>query len=431
MSGSERWRTRIYLGAVFLLALALRLWWVRHFVVPNYPDQPSLEAYAANVAHGLYYGTHGAYWPPAFIFLAGLVERLAGTAQHFLAVREVNALLGALAAVLAADLARRLLRSPAAALAAGVLLALYAPSIYYTDTFLNTTLDQLMLVAVLDAQAAWADHPSVAGLALNGLLLGLATLTKPILLPLVVPGLVHWGLAGRGRRPWRAAAFASATVLLLALAVNVPWTVRNLKVTGSPVFVDVNGGVNFLIAHNPAATGAWINLGSANPVLLRGSGYDRPNTNRYALTAGLDYFLAHPRTDLRQAETILKRFWTEPDTDVSTFGANLAPLRAAWHVPLLGFGFLRDLALLGVPFLLVRWRRTLLLPLVAAGYSAGLALLFFVPRFRLPLAPVLVVTAAAGLVGLARGWLRDWRGARSEREPKRSGSPPAVQRESA
>ena len=397
-------RAAIYLAFVFLLALGIRVWWVRHWIVANYPDQPSLEQYAANVAHGLYYGTHGAYWPPAFIFLAGFIERWFGTGHHFLAVRETNALMGALAALLTADIARRIVRSPEAGLLAGVLAAIFAPAIYYTDTFLNASLDALMLVAVIDATIVMGDAPAptVRLLTLNGLLLGIATLTKETLLPLIVPSVLYWGTSGNWPHSWRNALVAGTTVLALALLVNVPWTIRNLRVTGSAVFVDVNGGVNFLIAHNPDSTGQWMSLGYNNPVLLRGSGYDRPNTNRHAMEAGLRYFETHPGADIHQALRVFALFWTERDPDLATYGASLAPITRDIHVPLIRFPLLRDLGLLGLLSLIPVWRRGFLIPLTLLGFSGGLALLFFAPRFRLPVTSLLIVSAAAGIVTLAR-----------------------------
>ncbi len=397
-------RAAIYLAFVFVLALGIRVWWVRHWIIANYPDQPSLEQYAANVAHGLYYGTHGAYWPPAFIFLAGFIERWFGTGHQFLAVRETNALLGALAVLLTADIARRIARSPEAGLVAGILAALFAPAIYYTDTFLNATLDALMLVAVIDAVIVLGDaaEPTARLLTLNGLLLGIATLTKETLLPLIVPAVLYWGTAGRWPHRWRKALAAGVAVLALALLVNVPWTIRNLRVTGSAVFVDVNGGVNWLIAHNPQSTGQWMNLGNNNPILLRGSGYDRPNTNRYAMQAGMRYFEAHPVLDLHQAVRVFALFWTERDPDLATYGSSLAPITRDLHLPLIRFSLLRDIGLLGMLGLIPAWRRGFLVPLTLLGFSGGLALLFFAPRFRLPVDPLLMVSAAAGVVALVR-----------------------------
>jgi len=173
---------------------------VRHWLLPPYGDQPSLEAFAANVAHGHYYGTRGAYWPPAFVFFAGFVERFFGTAHAYLAVRTADAAVSALCAGVTADLGRRLLRSAEAGLAAGVLFALYAPSVYYADAFLAVTVGTAAFAAAADAIAAYADAPSMPRLLLAGALLGLGALSKPTELPLIVPGFIHWALRRPGPR---------------------------------------------------------------------------------------------------------------------------------------------------------------------------------------------------------------------------------------
>ena len=418
---ADRWPW--LLTAVFLLALLPRLWWVRHWILPSYGDQPSLERFAANVANGLYYGTHGAYWPPAFIFLAGWVERLLGTGHAFLAVRTVNAALGALTAVLAADIGRRLTGSRAVGVVAGLLWALYRPGIYYTDAFLSVTLGTATFIAAIDALLWYREDPAAWRLVVCGLLLGIGTLTKPTELPLVIPAFLYFGLRNRTGFDLRFATRAAAGILAVALLVNVPWTVRNLRVTGAPVFVDVNGGVNFYIAHNPRATGQWINLGNHNPVLLRGDGYDRPLTNQLALHAGMHYFLGHPGADLRTGERVLALFWGERDPDIAHYGQGLAPLTASLHLPLVGFPLLRDLGLFGVALLLLRWRRTALLPVTLVGYSLGLALLFFAPRFRLPVEPLLAVAAATALVQLAVWFRQTWRGQQTGQRDAVPGAP--------
>ena len=413
------WRTArpcLYPGAVFLLAFAIRLWWVRHWILPPYGDQPSLEAFAANVAHGHYYGTHGAYWPPAFVFFAGLVERVFGTGHAYLAVRTADAAVSALCAGITADLGRRLLRSPEAGLAAGVLFALYAPSVYYSDAFLAVTFATAAFAAAADAIAAYADAPSTPQLLLAGALLGIGALSKPTEVPLIVPAFIHWALRRRSGFDWRFAGRSAAAALAVALLVVAPWTLRNLRVTGAPVLVDTNGGVNFLIAHNPAADGAWVNLGPANPVLLRGSGYDRPNTDQLAWQAGLRYFLRHPGAGLRQARTVVRMFWGMTDPDIATYGAGLRPVTADLHIPLLRFALLRDLAALGAVGLFLRRRRTALLWVTVLGYCGGYALFFFAPRFRLPVTPLLAVAAAAALQQLAVGWARQWQAAHAPRE---------------
>ena len=411
------------LAAIFALALLPRLWWVRHWILPPYGDQPSLERFAANVAHGLYYGTHGAYWPPAFIFLSGWVEQLFGTGHGFLAVRTVNAALGALTAVLAADIGRRLTGSRAVGVVAGLLWAVYRPGIYYTDAFLSVTLGTATFIAAVDALLWYRERPSPWRLAACGLLVGIGTLAKPTELPLVIPAFLYFGLRNRTGFDLRFAARAAGGILAVALLVNLPWTVRNLRVTGAPVFVDVNGGVNFYIAHNPRATGEWMNLGNHNPVLLAGDGYDRPLTNQLALRAGMRYFLRHPGADVRTGYRVLALFWGERDPDIAHYGQGLAPLTAALHLPLVGFPLLRNLALFGVALLFLRWRRTALLPITLFGYSLGLALLFFAPRFRLPVEPLLAVAAAVTLVQVASWFHQTWREQRAGQGGAVAGEP--------
>lgn len=397
--------TYLFPALTFCLAFLIRLYWVRHAIIPPYGDVPSIERFAHNVASGLYYGTHGVYWPPAFIFIAGFTERWFGTGTELLAVRTVNAAISAMGVAALTDLGRRLLHSPLIGLLAGILMAIYIPSVYYSDLVLDVTMTVTMFIVASDAVVAYMDRPTWGRLVAAGVLLGIAVLSKPIALGLVLPAFVAWGLRNPKGFDLGFALRATIGLVLVVLAVNVPWSIRNLRLTGTPVFVDMNGGVNFYLAHNPKSDGYFVSMGNNDPVLE--GGYDLPSTGKRAMHAGVQYFLAHPGADLREARIVTHLFWTSPDWDIPVYGKELYAIFARFHIPALQFLTIRTAALAGLLCLLPFGRRLIYLWLTIFGYNAGLALFFFAPRFRLPIEPFLLLALAGGIVQVARWILAD------------------------
>lgn len=395
-----------YPAFTFVLAFGIRLYWVRHAIIAPYGDVASLETFAHNVATGLYYGGNGVYWPPLFIFLAGFTERFFGTGHSLLAVRTLIAVISSLGVAALTDLGRRLLHSPAAGLVAGILMAFYVPSIYYSNVVLNVTTTVTMFLLTSDAIIAFMDRPGWKRLVVAGVLLGLAALSKPIAMGLVVPAFIAWGLRSRRGFDLHFAGLSLAGLVIIALLVNVPWTVRNWVVTGSPVFVDMNGGVNFYLAHNPKADGYFVNMGNNDPVL---AGWDLPSTGKRAMHAGEAYFFSHPGADLHQALTVTRLFWESPDWDIPVQGKPLLTLLQHYHIPPLQFLTIRLLALAGLVCLIPLRRRIVFIVVTVLGYNLGLALFFFAPRFRLPIEPLLLLCVAGGVVQAVKWIVRDLR----------------------
>ncbi len=132
----------------------------------------------------------------------------------------IQALGGALGAVLCADLARYFTRDRLSSLTAGVIYALYAPFLLYEFTVLQeAVLINLILAAIWIFLWAYRRRYSVGAAALAAAVLAFAALGRPVALPLgVALGLALWW-----RGPVRAAAAFGASfaaVLLTAMLFN-------------------------------------------------------------------------------------------------------------------------------------------------------------------------------------------------------------------
>ena len=194
-----------------------------------------------------------AYRPPGYpAFLSGLLELGAGSRT----VQVAQNLLYLLAVFMLGALAWRRWGWRAGTCVAG--LATVSPLWFLLpQRALSETLF-VVLVAIGVWTALAAGVPPGFGLALGaGVVFGAAALVREMGLLLgavmaVVVGGWAWRLGMRSR------GIALATALLLgALLVIVPWTVRNYWVFGHVVPISTNGPINLYIGNNPDATGIF------------------------------------------------------------------------------------------------------------------------------------------------------------------------------
>lgn len=247
--------------STFALALVVRLavvaWAATRF--PPTADAHFYDVIARRVAEGHGYTwlwpdgavTYAAHYPVGYPAFVGGLYALCGA--HPAVAMGANAVLGALAVPAVHRVAATVASRPGALLAA-LLVALHPGLVMYTPALMTEG-----VVAALLALAAWLAVRALqsrgrrrgAWLVGLGLLLGAATLVRPQTL-LLAP--VFGALAV----PRRILGAALATAL--ALAVCLPWTLRNCERMGRCVLVSANGGWNLYIGAAPGATGTWTPL---------------------------------------------------------------------------------------------------------------------------------------------------------------------------
>jgi 4-amino-4-deoxy-L-arabinose transferase-like glycosyltransferase len=192
-------------------------------------------------------------WP---LFLAPLY---AAFGPCYPLVYVVLCLLGALSCVLTYLLARELVSEGTARLAGG-LAAVYLPHAWFATLLLSENLFVPLLVLGLWLFIRYLKRLSLAELALSGLVLGVATLTRPFALLLVPILLGVLGVAWlRGRRLVVVPALAFTAAFLACI---VPWTVRNHHVHGRFVLIATNGGSTFYGGNNDRVVREWRLFGS-------------------------------------------------------------------------------------------------------------------------------------------------------------------------
>jgi 4-amino-4-deoxy-L-arabinose transferase-like glycosyltransferase/Tfp pilus assembly protein PilF len=363
------------------------------------------DAAAWDVARGATPAREPYFRPPLYgMFLAGVY----GVAGHDLgAPRVAQAAAGAATAfllgLLGASLWDRRVGIGAAALG-----ALYGPSIYFDGELVSASLELFLAALSLWLFVEGARRGSRAWLVGAGVALAAASITRPTFLPFAIVG--AWWL-------WTRVPHAAAALFLAAaLSLPIAATVRNAAVSGDPVFIASQGGINFYIGNHARADGTTPFV----PTL--GSGvtatYDAPfreasrlagrplrasEVSGFWFRKGFDFWREYPREAATLAAKKIAMVWNRRELPNTQDQAFFAPFHSwLFRAPLLpGFALLAPIALAAAWF---ERRRASALIWFAATLTAVTAAFFVCDRFRFPLAAAVIPLAAAGLVRAWDAW---------------------------
>ena len=408
-------RARLGIVAAGALGLVLRLVAVAYASRPPVGlfDPARYVGYAGEISAGRgmlepLTGQPTAYFPPGYPYFLGALDWVSSplTGDIALVGGLAQAVLGAVAVVLAGLLARRL-ASPAAGVVAALIVAVEPNLVLHTAALLSETLSITVLLGFLVAlvppgtERRWPG-PVVGGRMVGaGLLLGALLLVRPVAAGVVGAAVVAWLVAGEG---WRRTATRTGIVLGVGLLCLAPWTVRNVVRMDSFVVLSTNTGDNLCIGHAPGATGGFrapvecetgtgVQDGTAAEVASDQEKTDRGI--RFAREGWRDepglvwdrfrILVAHDADSLRAVQSYGADPWS--------IGDRYDTLARAFDGAWFAIG-----ALGAVGLVRLAWGRRgeqLLLPLAVLAVLAAPLATFADPRFKVPVVPLLAVGAAA------------------------------------
>ena len=409
-------------------------------------DSHGYDAWAQRIAAGEWVGHEVFYQAPLYPYFLGIIYAIVG--RDLLLVRVVQIAIGsASCALLALAVDRLLSRREApdegrrAGLIAGLMLALYAPAIFFDGLLQKSVLDvffvclALLIVATLvtpapaeSAEGAenaetrpqnksprsphspWSLRaPRLTPWLALGLTMGGLALTRENALVLIAVLLV-WSLV----RPIpNVARLRPAALFLAGIAiVLVPVAARNAYVGGGFFVTTSQFGPNFYIGNNRNADGTYQSLrfGRGAPEYERqdatelaertlGRSLSPGEVSSFWTDRALDFITTEPARWLRLMVRKFALLWNA--TEMLDTESQEAHAEWSWPLRVLGivghFGILVPLAVLGV---IVTWpmrRRLWILYALIAAYAASVLLFYVFARYRYPLAPLLIVFAAAAL----------------------------------
>jgi 4-amino-4-deoxy-L-arabinose transferase-like glycosyltransferase len=407
-------RERIVVAGIIGVALVLRVAWVLYAArVPRGLHDPSFYyLYGEQLARGHGYrlpdGSVTAYYPPGYSMALTPFFWLAyHTPLHHLREVEVgiavtlNIAWSLASIVLAFLVGRRVSGSSRGGYVAAAVLAMWPNLIFHTAVALTETLFLFLLLVVLHLAscAPWSDRRwEPWRIVAVGVVLGAATLVRPVTLPIFPALAVAFAVARFG---WRRALAVAGAVTAVAVAVLVPWVVRNAIVMDS-VTLFTNTGDNLCMSRRVGGSGAF-EFPNERCFPDRFTAIPRPRSeierDAYGRKLAIDFVKAHPGEEARLVfRRIGATFRSDADgiAAVESYGDD--PFLAHGTRDLLqrtatAYGALAGLAGIAGLALIARRRGPVdaLLVLVAAGLLIPPLAFFGDPRFHVPAVPIAAI----------------------------------------
>ena len=405
-------------GAVFRLAL----WaWFRD-VPPHIWDEKDYNALATNlVRHGEFGFSPGSpvsIRPPLYPALVAGVYRLFGV-DNFQAVRLLQAALSLLTVVLLYRLG-----AEAASRRVGLWLAglycFYPTMLGYNNLLLTEVLFTLLLSAACYAVVLFYRRGALAYVALAGLLLGLAALTRSVVWlspPLLAVYVALTWKARLGRRQLAAGALLAAFAVTLA-----PWAIRNTRLQRTFITVDCMGGRNFMMGNyrytplyrswdaiSIEGERGWLHeLASARPIPEHTT---QGQIDKMAMGEAVRFIREHPGLTLQRSVIKFFDFWGLERELVAGaaqgfFGPVSTPATLALSaVTFVGYAVVLALGIFGMVLAPPGDRRVHWFFLLVIAFFCGMhALAFGHSRYHLPLMPLVLLYAASAVVNARSIW---------------------------
>lgn len=395
--------SRLALPAILLGAVLLRIaaWIV--LAPPLESDGLSYVTMARSLAeHGVLidnFGQH-VFYSAGYPLLLAPAFAVAGSSPEVVGgvVLAVNLALTVLTGLLLHRLTLALGGAKGAALLAAAIFALWLPAVWNATMPAKENLSTLLLLGLLLAALALARAPKILLPALaGGLCWGAGAVTggSAILAGAAVAvALVYLLREGRKADAARAVlAFSLGAALTLG-----PWLVASNRMVGEPM-LSSNAEFNLYLGNNPAADGRFVSIADTPA----GAQW---NARRQELgEAGAAHWLGdmakawiaeNPAKAARLAVTKLVLFWLPNLPDARDFAASKA-------VSLIRLGDVAQycavlvLAAFGLARAPVPVRDRLILAALVGGFWAIHAAAYVMPRYRDPIAPMLIALAACWL----------------------------------
>ncbi len=335
-------------------------------------------------------GVETSFRAPAYpAFLAGIYSVTGSGDVRLFAARLAQAALGATLAPMTVLLARRLFpKREDIARFAGIVLALYPLLVLYPlalateNLFIPLVLAGTLLLLRAAETGRWREF------LLAGAVFGLATLTRSVIFGFVPLAAVWIWLMAKN---WRGALLFA----IAAVALVLPWTIRNSLLHGKPTFVENSFGYNFHMGFHPQGTGTFqfgISL-ELVPYL------DDSVRNDLGMQAGWEFIRQDPARAVELTFNKLGYFFSLERRALTYFYASnffgyippaiLFPLFLLFVLP---FPILATLAAAALPFLRLSKER-LLVYLLGLAYLTPHLILIAEERFHAALLPFIAVFA--------------------------------------
>ena len=406
-----------FLGGLCLIALALRLFHLKAVasILLNEPAGVGMDRWlqmhvAQAVARGSWLGGWSAGYDtgPAYAYWLGALYWLGG--ERWMCPLLVQAFLGALTPLFAYRLGRRVY-SKRAGIIAAALTTLYTPTIFYEMLLVKFSLLPVLVMALLLSAVRARETRATRWLLLSGIALGAFTALRAnaaLAAPVVVAWFL-WPARGAVQRLRLVLLPCAGMALVLCPLAFRDWCAAQ-RGLGTSLW-----GIHFYIGTQPGSDGTYApvpgvredvvgHVVDARRIAERREGrkLTPSEVSLHWFREGLRFIRDEPLGYLAgQARKTRLAFHGD---EHGSFGDDFHDYRSLSRVlrlPLLSFGVVCPLGLLGIVITLSR-RRPAILPLFIGIYVLSLLPFFITGRYRLPIALPMLALAGESLC-----WIED------------------------
>ncbi|NEZ46179.1 hypothetical protein FDF74_03005 [Clostridium niameyense] len=249
-------KNKIYFGIITFLGVLVRIFFI--LKVPCYPisDFQKYQQIATNIFMGeghYYLGKPIAFQPMGYPFVLGYFYKFIGSNEIVLG-KVLNVLFSTITLIIILKILFKIYNNLIIIYITYVVITFLPNYIVYNNVLGSEVLTTLLLASIIYLQLC--NFNNKCRYVIIGILIGLATLTKPffILYPVII-SIVEW-LKNKDIKQQLKLFFISTTVMCMVIA---PWTYRNYKKFNLLIPISYNGGyVLFINNNNNNNNGAWM-----------------------------------------------------------------------------------------------------------------------------------------------------------------------------
>ncbi len=407
------------IGAITALGLILRVIFMIA-LKSNWPgwDTPTIDAlyhhiWAQQIASGDILGGGPYFRAPLYPFFLGLIYSICGV--NFSAVILLQHLIGVLSVPLVFIIARKYF-SRFVGYFAAVLTAINGVLIYFESQLLLDFLTVLfMLLFIYLLILAQEKNKSKLYFA-AGLIAGLFAITRPNILA-VIPLVCVWIFLIDSNLKHK---LTHSLLLIIGASILIlPVTARNIIVGGDNVLISSQGGINFYIGNNEQADGFTALLpGFGNTWQYSDAEFEAANNtgkeigsikpsevSAYYYHKSYAYIFARPIDFAKLMVKKLYLFWNYFEISNNNNLYFLTDYIGMSFIPMFLFAIISPLGFIGGILCFFKDRRFWIFPIVIFGYMFTVIAFFVTGRFRIPVVPLLSITAGFTLYEIYKGWI--------------------------
>ncbi len=391
------------IGIIFLIALLIRILFITTYADGKFleekfyaADEDDYDQIALNLltGEGLSYNQRPSLDAPVYPAFLAFIYSFFG--YSLVKVRFFQALLGALMCLFIFQLGKKLFSEKVGLLSA-LIVALYYPLIHLSGYLMTEALFIFLCVVSVFLITKALEEKSRGKFLLAGILFGLASLCRYVLVPFIIlfTGLLLLGaLKILKDKPLRALSFSLAFLLGVSV-IFTPWIYRNYKVTGQLVPQGVGHLIFLAQSNSPYFTGGrggWVKSEDfkTSPVYPESSnkfkGVERIKEFR---RISVNFIFKEPGSFLRLLRKKFINMWRPFHSGTSLTGKIVNGI---------SYSLVILFAIVGIFYTFPAWRRLWAIYFFILYYIFLHLIVMGAIRYRYPVMPFLIIFAAQGFI---------------------------------